>query len=220
MVKVARSYSYHFIRSTTAMIVSQDALTKQVKQCSQCQNFKSIDFFGNYSYSSDGLRAYCKQCDQIMGRKYRQSLPPSQRENKNKQRSARKIKDNQIIHRNLGNHLIYYIAHPAQPHLVKIGYSSSFHSRLAAFLTSSPKLLLVALSQVHDKQVENELHWRFDPLRYEGEWFIAKSPLLQHLDSLDSSIAQQCVSLLPSDYQRRIIVPSKYQFVDMVPFFR
>ena len=140
MVKATGSHGYHLICSTTAMIASQDALTQQIKQCSQCKISKPIQYFNKNDNKADGHRSDCKVCQQKLTQQYRESLNEKQRTAKiQRDKSIKKIK-NQNIHQNLGDHLIYYIAHPAQPHLVKIGYSSSFHTRLEAFLVNSPKL--------------------------------------------------------------------------------
>lgn len=200
------------------MLVSQDLLTQQFKQCCRCKILKPLSLFNRDSTRADGFKYYCKKCDRERNKEYRHSLDGSLRSQRNIRYNNQRKEKNQELQRQLGSHLIYYIANPAQPHLIKIGYSSSFYLRIGSFLTGAPQLLLVALVQAESKQIEKEIHWQFAPLRCEGEWFIAKAPLLQHLDSLDTSLAQQCVSLLPPDYQSRITVPTKKQFLDMVPF--
>lgn len=43
-----------------------------MKICSKCKNSKNFSDFGNWKYSKDGLRNYCKDCSRNEGKKYRE----------------------------------------------------------------------------------------------------------------------------------------------------
>ena len=216
-MSLVKSFGYNRGLYRQNMLAHSDLLTQQLKICSQCKVLLPSFAFSKDSSKSSGLRSACKTCAKKAARHYSR---PSRSGDKIKHEKDRQRKQEYTnnIHNIIGKHIIYYIANPVDPSLVKIGYSSSFHLRLEQFLITLPKLFLLALDQVDSPKQELNLHWQFEELRSEGEWFLTKAPLLKHLDSLDQSLARQCIPLLIPSQQKRVAVPDKQHFIDSVPF--
>ena len=213
-----KSPGYDLGLSIEAMVASSDPLTQALKVCSQCNKSLPTHRFNTRANVPGGLRSECKDCQRKYRYRYTSQLTAENRKQSNKRGQTRNKQNNQNIHKALGKHLIYYIANPTDPSLIKIGHSSSMHTRMTSLLCAIPRVHLLALVQVQDKDKETDLHWQFSPFRYEGEWFLAKAPLLQHLSSLNQSLAQQCIPLLIPAQQSRVTVPPLTQFIDSAPF--
>jgi hypothetical protein len=216
-MSLVKSFGYHRGLYWQNMLAHSDLLTQQLKICSQCKVLLSFSAFGKDSKASDGLKSACKACRRQAALNYSRPSRSGNTVSQDKGRQ-RNQKYTRNIHDVIGRHIIYYIANPVDPSLIKIGYSASLYYRFETFLTAIPKLFLLALSHVDSPKQEVYLHRQFAELRSEGEWFLAKTPLLQHLDSLDQSLAHQCIPLLTPSHQKRVVVPDKHQFIDSLPF--
>lgn len=217
-MSLIKSFGYHRGLYWRHMITSCDPLTQQMKTCSQCAELLPFSDFGKDACASDGLRSECKTCLRKSRRTWASLDSPELKiKHKNRERN-RKRQYRESIHSNIGRLLLYYIVNPSDPSIVKIGHSASIGKRFETFLTVIPKIYLLALVEIDDPRKERDLHWQFEEFCHEGEWFLVKSPLLQHLDSLDQSLAHQCIPLLIPSQQKRVIVPDKQHFIDSVPF--
>ena len=218
-MSLIKSFGYHRGLYWRHMITSCDPLTQQMKTCSQCAELLPFSDFGKDACASDGRRATCKSCRRKMSSAWPSKTSLEVQEKNRKQRRERHRRYQENIHQSIGRQLIYYIVNPYDPSLIKIGHSKSISQRFEHFLAVLPQIFLIALDQSENAyEKELELHQRFQNLRHHGEWFFAKAPLLQHIDSLDQSLAHQCTSLLVPSKQKRIIVPDKQHFIDSVPF--
>lgn len=47
----------------------------ELKQCSKCEEWKTLDKYGKYKVTWDGLNRYCKECNAIISREYRKENP-------------------------------------------------------------------------------------------------------------------------------------------------
>jgi hypothetical protein len=216
-MSLVKSFGYNRGLYRQNMLAHSDLLTQQLKICSQCKVLLSFSAFGKDLKTSDGLKSACKACRRQAALNYSRpsrsgNIVSQEKERQRRQKYARDI------HGVIGQHIIYYIANPVDSSLVKIGYSSSLHGRFETFLTAIPRIFLLALNQVDSPKQELHLHRQFAELRLEGEWFLAKAPLIQHIDSLDQSLAHQCIPLLIPSQQKRVVVPDKQHFIDSVPF--
>ncbi len=78
---------------------------------------------------------------------------------------------------------VYFIrAGEAGP--VKIGFSRSVQTRLAALQTAHHERLVLVAKHMGTIETERELHQRFTHLRLEGEWFRVEADLLAYIASI------------------------------------
>lgn len=187
--------------SLQAVVISTKHKPLVTKCCLKCRKHLPLTEFGLDRHASDGLKRWCKKCRAI---------------------SAGKRTANKLTHfQNIASATVYFIANEYKPEHVKIGFTTSFYSRFKDHLCStSGQLLLLSLISVESQEEEYTLHQKFKNLRInpESEWFLAKSPLLSHLSTLDQSLAHQTMKVLTPYQQSRIIIPPIYQYIDLVPF--
>lgn len=182
-------------------VIANDYEPLTTKRCSKCGNHLPLQEFGRDRHSFDGLKHWCRACRAI---------------------SASKRQANKRNHfHSLVPAGIYFIANQYKPEHVKIGFTTSFYSRLKGHLCStSGQLLLLSLIEAESQEAEYLLHQQFKNLRInpESEWFLAKSSLLSFLSSLNQSLAHKSISVLTPYQQSRVIVPPIEHYIDAVPF--
>jgi len=71
--------------------------------------------------------------------------------------------------------------------MVKIGYSTNPHKRMAALKTSNP-LELVMLLVIEGKETdEKTLHKRFEDHKHHGEWFMYSDEIREYVQSMQNT---------------------------------
>ena len=83
----------------------------------------------------------------------------------------------------LSEWMIVYVAWAAGDAFVKIGKTRALTTRIAEIQTGNPRALQILVAFESDLNGWNEraLHYRFDDLRAEGEWFRLEGELLEWL---------------------------------------
>lgn len=94
---------------------------------------------------------------------------------------------------------VYFVQTEATPDKVKIGVTHNLEHRLKSFQTASPYPFVV-LHQImcpvrsHAERLERDLHKRFAPFRFSGEWFDLDPPLSSYLDDAPPyCICRECL---------------------------
>jgi hypothetical protein len=118
--------------------------------------------------------------------------------------------------KNKGN-FVYYCAWEDRPDAIKIGFTTNVLDRMKSFLTGSPSnLLMLALSQVNGPHDEAALHSEFKNSRIRGEWFNLDKNFVQHIFSIDQSLAFSIHKQFPEHYKNCIIVPTIEDYINTV----
>ncbi len=182
-------------------VSSQDHTPLIAKYCSKCKQHLPISEFTLDRHSLDGLKQWCKACRSF-----------SEQKRRDKKRTS---------FQSITSAAIYFIANEYKLEHIKIGFTTSFYSRFKDHLCStSGNILLLSLIEATSKEDEYLLHQQFKPFQInpEGEWFLAKAPILRHLSTLDQSLAHQAASVLTPCQKSRIIVPTISHYIDALPF--
>lgn len=181
------------------------------KQCSKCLQILPSDMFGKNPGHKGGLESRCRKCRSQARKQYAS-------EQNFRRREVAKQKKQEF--NQLAKHSIYFFASAFKPEHVKIGYTSNLYKRVQHLLNgTSGDLLLIALLKADDAADELSYHRKFDCLRIDyTEWFMAKSPLIKFISSLDQSLAHQSFDLLPPTQQSRLIIPPVELWIDSLPF--
>jgi hypothetical protein len=179
------------------------------KKCSKCGRMLPVEMF--HKNGGSRLRSHCRDCD---------AQRSMARSASKKQVDSQSLKQRKEAFNAVAKHSIYFIASSFKPEHVKIGHTSNLHQRMMKFLCgTSGNILLLSLVEAESYRDELPYHRKFQNLRIgDTEWFMAKSPLLRFLSSLDQYIAYQSLSVLTPSQQSRIIIPSIDSWIDSLPF--